>query len=913
MPQHVIQFLLVPDSSAARRVRRAIAVVGARAGVQVGTWIELLELAQRAYLIADRLDNWGEVVSRAFAVQADAFWADSYVVTPDETRDAVESAYTDLVSALASTNIESNTALEHLPERVQRHVSDLVGLSGALAGALPHELGVLVDLLATDAVRATHQICVVSVNGVRHLPIWQRQLISKLNEDANSDPDQALTSILETVLNPSPSNTETTVLQTLQSALYANVDVATMPDDSVQWIGVRDFLAEAEVAAGMVQSLLDSNSELVASEIGVLIPDSFEYALAVSDAFEIAGLPLSGLPAERWRRDHGRELVLHFLYCRQKPTPAMALAACLSSPLMPWSREDGAYYAQRVMDGDYRLMPMREADAATRAVFDLIRQGDEDAQTLKTALNVFAELIVGDDDPNEDLIRAKLAAGELAVAIGERHEIEWTQLRRQVTPKYLPSGEAPDFNLEGVTVWREPQEPWRSVQHLLVLGFAKGHYPTAVGTSSVFAQNELSLLNEALAVALPTPGAELTIRRKRFVRQLLGASESVAFLVPRRGANGEPTRPSESLVFMAKLLGRGGDADALILDLDDAQQRARVRHLAQAPLRRGEPASPIGSQDLDFQCDLLALRKDDSGHIRPESPSGLEKLMVSPLAWLLSRLGAEPLGWAPESPNVMLLGSLAHRVFEGLFAPDTPLPDESTIAVHVETFLDNAIREMAPFLRAAQWQIERRNLVSSLVKAARGWVDVIRRLNAQILAGEERLAGEFHNTPIHGQADLILGLNDGSLLVVDYKRSSSGSRRGQMMKGYDSQASLYRTMLQTGGSKDAGNDALRRRLSESDSIGVVYYMLNDQTALSDTALATSGSIPRWDVPGSDISSNAISLISTRLDEVAKGLIRLNCEEDEKFFEQTAGMKPYALGNSPMVGLFMGPGLMETLG
>ena len=84
---------------------------------------------------------------------------------------------------------------------------------------------------------------------------------------------------------------------------------------------------------------------------------SFEYAVAVEDAFRLGGLALSGLPVERWRRDLGREAVFHFLYCRQKPAPAMAIAVCLSSPLMPWSAESGAELAQTVMDGDYELKP----------------------------------------------------------------------------------------------------------------------------------------------------------------------------------------------------------------------------------------------------------------------------------------------------------------------------------------------------------------------------------------------------------------------------------------------------------------------------------------------------------------------------------------------------------------------------
>ena len=149
---------------------------------------------------------------------------------------------------------------------------------------------------------------------------------------------------------------------------------------SVQWLGVRDFLQEAEVAAGMVQRLLKEEPGLKPADIGLLLPDDFEYSVAVEDAFRLGGLALSGLPAERWRRDLGREAVFHFLYCRQKPAPAMALAVVLSSPLMPWSRETGAVLAQTVMDGDYELKAPKNASAETRAMLRSPARGGHGAR-----------------------------------------------------------------------------------------------------------------------------------------------------------------------------------------------------------------------------------------------------------------------------------------------------------------------------------------------------------------------------------------------------------------------------------------------------------------------------------------------------------------------------------------------------
>jgi ATP-dependent helicase/nuclease subunit B len=137
---------------------------------------------------------------------------------------------------------------------------------------------------------------------------------------------------------------------------------------------------------------------------------------------------------------------------------------------------------------------------------------------------------------------------------------------------------------------------------------------------------------------------------------------------------------------------------------------------------------------------------------------------------------------------------------------------------------------------APQWQVERRHLAAGIARAALAWRDALERLGAEVLAGEAWLQGTWAGIPIHGQADLILGLPEDRLVVVDYKRSKSAKRREQMEKGYDSQANLYRTMLQTGGLKNDIEGPSAERLRRASAIGTVYYMMNDQTGLADTAL-----------------------------------------------------------------------------
>ena len=108
-------------------------------------------------------------------------------------------------------------------------------------------------------------------------------------------------------------------------------------------------------------------------------------------------------------------------------------------------------------------------------------------------------------------------------------------------------------------------------------------------------------------------------------------------------------------------------ADELVIELDAAEGRATGAACRAGGAGGAAPPRELVVADLEFGRDLLALRMDAEGKPKPESPSSLETLMVSGLAWLLQRLEAEPLDWAPESRESALLGTLAHEVFEGLF------------------------------------------------------------------------------------------------------------------------------------------------------------------------------------------------------------------------------------------------------
>ena len=163
VPQALL-FLLVPDAGAARRVRRRVAEGRGRTGLLVGSWPELIDWARRAYLAPEAdTETFGARLATALGALTDAFWAESWSIAPAETGDAVCAALTEIISASDPSEDIATLDVGGLAERPRRHLGDLLRLVRALDGALPDELAVIRDLLATDASQASQvwMVCVL--------------------------------------------------------------------------------------------------------------------------------------------------------------------------------------------------------------------------------------------------------------------------------------------------------------------------------------------------------------------------------------------------------------------------------------------------------------------------------------------------------------------------------------------------------------------------------------------------------------------------------------------------------------------------------------------------------------------------------------------------------------------------------
>ncbi len=893
------QFILTRDRAESRRIRRSVAESGHGFNVQVGTWPELVQTALDAYSLSPPEFDWKEQLTATLPQRENSFWAESLAVAADETADIIASELDRLLRSLPPGSNFSFMSVPDLSERGQKHLDNLGHLHQKMEHLLPTDLAATERILNMSVDHALRRLNVCVTDDIANLNPWQQALIENLNHDSAASE----TGIdLDAILAPNRIR-EDNSLTTLQQDLYQHVTASTTLDDTLQWLAVRDFLEEVEVVAGMIQKSLTDDPTLKYADIAILLPNDAAYATAVYDVFNRAGLPVSGLSVSHRQRDLGHEVVFHLLQTLRKPAPVMAMAAFVTSPLLPWTRPQGFVIAAALMRGNYQLEKLEiSTTQQDDEILDLIRSGADNVSELKTILKRFPNLLGKDESLSTHRRKAATLCDTLIEKLNTA-EIPWDALLSTSTPAPEKIEVGGEFSREGIAVFREHEEPWREIKTLYVLGFNDGHYPSDTRTSPVFSDTDLATLRSQ-GLKLDDSADVARKWRELFCRQLQTAHGNVHFLLSRRDARGKAIAPSSTLPFMAQIFAAGDEPETLICELDSDEGRSKARGLALAA--NVAPVLPRKHEieDLKLDLNLLDILTDNAGKPRKQSPSSLETLMTSPLAWLLGRSGLEPNEWQPEKLDVMSKGTVAHAVFESLFAPGQPLPSEQDVEQSVPKLLYEKIVAIIPFLNRPEWRVERYHLERDILNAAHRWREVLDSIGAEVLGVEVWLQGNLNQQPIHGSADLLMELPDGKTYVVDYKKSSSKKRKERMEKGYDSQASLYRIMLQTGEGKFRSSDGTTVTIDGDREIGALYYLMNDQVALADTAGWIADSLRDFEELGADVSANALPLIRDRLIQVKQGRIMLNNEGDEKWYDKNAGVALYALDNSPLIRMFM---------
>lgn len=850
--------------------------------------------------VRDALDQLGDA----------APWAESYAIAPEQTAGAVSAMLRRIM--MATRDLEPTSITAHgLAEgtRARLHLAALFNLWSANPDILPSDLAALKAFLACNAGDALQSVAVIWDRSRGDLTLLERTILERLENHhgklSDQDPDLLRLMVARRARRASP----TTLLGHVQQGLL-DADAPKAPrDDSLAVLSVRDSLTECEAAAAIIQRWLTEDQSLKPSNIGIIIPPNSEYGLYLAESLQQAGLSASSLPVPSARRSIGPEALLHFLQCRRRPAPAMALASLYCSPVLCWPPEVGNALATAAMSGDFTPRLSHDLTGSEAALFALIRSASPVTNgQLKEQIRSFVRLLDQTGPFAPDAREAKLYANRVISGLSNPQDAGEADLELaiKIAAAYQTETAArrPYF-LGAISVLLAHEAPKRTYRKLLLLGFNDGQYPAAPSGNPFFLDSEVGLITKRTGLHLPSQASQFGNALDLLNRQIGAASEQAIILLSERDRTGNAQSVSSSLPLVSRLVEGSDDPEKLIEPASHSHGTIWDRLVSWKPRPVIEPqAFPEVPSHYQFDFDLLGLRQKEDGTPRAQSPSRLEKLLVSPLAWVLAELEAEHISWQPETLDVMLRGSLAHEVFERLFPPGKNHPSPEQIETEVPKLLLDRIRAIASFLQTSAWTVERNMLETEIIKSAKHWSRVLQSLGAEIVGNEFWLAGSLFDHPIHGKADCLLRLPNGQPVVVDYKKSSSGNRRDRLQKGWDLQVDLYRRM-EVRVDERSGEGVIR--ISETLSgwpmpPAVAYHTLNDGNLLLNGVDDLDN--PDVELVGGDIAENAVTLISSRFAALKQGRLETNTTADAKLFQKSAALSTYALEDSPLIAAFM---------
>ncbi|EAQ43949.1 hypothetical protein MED193_00385 [Roseobacter sp. MED193] len=807
-------------------------------------------------------------------------WSESFSAAPAETIAAVEDGL--LTVMRATRTLDPNEInLSTLPEgRARTHLTALIDLWHKLDG-LPAPFSTWAHVLRSNASDALEALPILDYVQCPFADPAETALAEALQAHHGTAPLEA--ALAWRNLAAAHDAFANGALGAIQAGLGKTASEVS-PDETIEIFGLRDPREEAEFAAARVQSLLDAGIVESPAQVGLLVPDDASYQRALEEAFDRVGLPLSGKPIEPALRDTVGELMILLLALLERPAPRTAIASLYISPTMPWAKETGLRMAREQMDYGWSRTAAG-LDGPARELLDALRP-------CSTPEQLFGRLTAIAKAAPEAGLWPKLQAIRTAVV----DQIDWPLLRSIALPRPSePSGH--NRFVEGVSLFAETALPWRPVRQLIVLGLAGRTWPRPPASNPFFTESEIVLIREKTGLYLAGRQQKMARGVELFRRQLCAASEAATFLVPSCTLGGEKLASSTGLSLITHMMGFESSEKA-IRDIH-AEDQSLWPVAAEAPLpiaSGGKPSVPaIGL--LHLGSDLLRLREDDETGHAPQSPSRLETLIVSPLAWLLDELGAKDRTWAPETLDVMALGTLLHHVMEVVFPEGTKMPDQTIIANAVPAAVDDAIRRYAAWLSNDAWDTERQSLLREAYNVTSNWVVFLHETQAEVLHNEIRLAGDHGGLLLRGNADCLLKLPDGRILIIDHKRSSSGGRRDRMAKGWDLQVALYQAMLE----RPSIQTALTDLVAQGADIVTAYHTMLDGTVLSDAAGA---GLPRVEHASIDASKQAMDHLAQVVAEVGGGTIRLNHEDDAAALKKDRGITAYALEDNAFVSAFL---------
>lgn len=875
----MITFMLVSDSLTASYIRHQLALTNTT-GVKVGNFSALLDLLAELWLLPNPEDKWAAQVKQSALSVQDAFWTKSCAVDETATLSQVGASLALVLEGVPLTwaSTPEQPVIFNRPDhaRVHRYFNDLSRLWAQMEGVRPHDHMRAAQWLAQSHQLPIEPLALHCIMDRDELTPWQESIVDRL---------QALTPNQTTEVNR-----QLMPIQPWHQALLAGKNGPTTKDEPLVCFSCRDVLAECQAVASMIQTEVEQG--IAPDQLAVMLPSGQDdYAHWLGHYLGQAGVAVSNDQRTNDITDWQSLLLKDLLIYQAQHRPSMQLQSIVTNPLMPWTRSKGQFYATRIANNDLKAL---DEIAEDKAFIKLIQQPL--SRYTPSALSEWIDSIL---DHCKELISTPLTRTRLSSQrqllqglLDEVDSIDWSAyLSRvlnqwQVFPIRLPGEDR--YRLNAVTLIASDQVMPHGVHRLIVMGFNDGAYEQPTPNAGAIAFDDwqgLTLEHQqtALAYRYPHPNMGGVAWFSHWVQCLAQSQQQVILTCARQAYDGSVLHPSRSWLALAQSIGKALSIESLIQPIEGADHDLLRWH--EVPL--SPMTLPIFPDSYDFNQSLLEkLTRLNNNDPRPESPSSLETLMVSPLAWLFSRMGIESREWKVQQLDNALQGSIAHKVFE-LYQrhQDTPITPED-----FDDLYESAIQQVAPFMQQPQWRIEKANLKREIYRAFEVFVPWRQAHQWRISDVELKMEGRLWDWPIKGFIDAILQSPD-QVFIMDYKKSKSDDRYKRLNAGFDLQTYIYRQIYTQ--SRGAAN------------MVTGYFNLNDRVMVLDQAVEGSEDIDvkTPELPLEQQSEQAVSLVTQRFAELRAGCLTLNRADEAKTWK-SRGIKAYAFENS-LVKLTMG--------
>lgn len=351
------------------------------------------------------------------------------------------------------------------------------------------------------------------------------------------------------------------------------------------------------------------------------------------------------------------------------------------------------------------------------------------------------------------------------------------------------------------------------------------------------------------------PAAEMAALMAQWIRPILAARQRLILVLPPEGTEDHPAwqllraictgLAPQALHLYATTRGQLGEVTARPLSAPrgvwQLKQDANWREAYAVPTRR--QAQSFSSLNILFNNPAIAVLQDAAG-LRATSTVAV-----------------------PEGTH--LLGGLAHRLLEVLFAQDGSLHwSDAQVEAWFGPAVDDLLRrEGLPLLAAGN-----ASLSHQFRESARGSIGVLlehlRTAGAVRVEAERKLTGHLDGLQTEGFADLLVHLESGGTLLLDPKWSPASRYRERMERGDYLQLALYAHMIQ-------------QELGEAP-LAIGFFSFVDRLLLTFTpnVFAATARVVTTDIAAEQLLQSAIESWNWRAQQwqegrvevIAKGLV-----------------------------------------